>query len=326
MHLVNLFLTAVTMLSTVYDNDNNRCCWAQPVQVFQRNLTSLQLLQHVLRYESKWQHILKEKLRTRSLGPLDPGHVIDPLLPAETIADDNALFSVREIVVGVVYKYNKLRTMVNYGSRALYMSLKCNAVRHVAFQAKYVSRLIDMNVEPFLIAAEVSSIKQVVVSFIDKLAMSTHNLSHIFQMYWHLLALMHNESVLRIRDAEYPADSNTDIDELHEKLVQFLNDNCAPYETTLAYFKTIGINVPDKLMSDDVLNVTVPQETLMNVGREHLSYVSRMYKDLGIQTLPYEQWSQLFYSGRKELPADELDKTNVPIIRLPPIYQVRSYQ
>lgn len=313
MHLVTVCLTVGAALSVCHDQCG---CWARSSpETFHRNLTPLEFLRHVLNNESKWRDVLEEKLRSRVVG--SPGDLLDPLLPAETLADESAVFGVRDVLTGVVSKYGKLGSMVRYGSRLLYTSLQCNSVRHVAFQAQYVSRLIDMQVDPYQIMAEVTTIKQVVVSFIDRLVTSTLDLSLIFTMYWELLTLIQEDAVHQVRWAVYPAKSNNDINTLRGKLVQFLEDNCEPYGTKTAFNEYLRTVVPGLLITDDVLNVSLDEETVLKVGRAHLRYVSRLYSDLGENTFTYEMWSQIFYAGKKEWPSDRLDETNAPVIRSP---------
>lgn len=311
MYLATVILAVGTALTVC---DNHCRCWARSSEVFQRNMTPLEFLRHVLNNESKWRDVLEEKLKSRAVTG-SAGDLLDPLVSADTLADENAVFSVRDVLTGVVYRHNKLKSMVDYGCRLLYTSLQCNAVRHAAFQAQYVSRLIDMRVDPYQIMAEVTTIKQVVVSFIDKLAMSTVDLSLIFTMYWELLTLIQEDAVHNVRPAVYPPKSNSDIDLLRGKLVQFLADNCAPYGTKTAFGEYLRTAVPGLLITDDVLNVSLDEETMLKVGRAHLRYVSRLYVDLGVSTLTYEMWAQLFYTGKKGWPSDRRDETNAPITR-----------
>lgn len=309
MRFVTILLT-VGMLSAF---DNSRCGCLAKTYEYQKNFTPFKMLQYVLNNENKWEDILKEKVKTQVFVRHGAKNMYDPLIPANILDNENSVVHIRNALISVVYDYPLLGSMVIYGTRLLYTSIMCNMTRHMAFLIDYVYRLIDTQIESHFIMSEVTKTKQIIAIFIDKLSTSDQEQSLAHRMYWLMQALMQDNTVHRVREANYSDNSNIKLKNLKNEFVTYLDFNCEPYKPTVAFLKAMGMDSSNMLLGDDVLNVTVTGEMLLNVGKIHRKYLKDLYNNLGIQALSKDLWSQVYYTGKKLLPSDEMEKTNAPI-------------
>lgn len=281
-------------------------CRADP---YRRNLSPLQFVRHVLSHEKAWRLVLLEKFRD-----LPPSPYADRFGESLTPGDGTTeLVEGRPIAARVLREYSDIGSFVSYAAAALHRCLTCFVAKHLSFQSHYVIRLFSKRVHPGTIFQELSSFKDNIVVSLDKLAVVPADLELVTHLYWEVTRLMQYDVMFHMRFARYPPNAHKRLEDLLTRFGDYLRAKCTPLRLEAQFFRRLGISVGNLLILDDVLNVTVDEDTLIDLGRKHAAFLGQHLRNLNFETMPRSQWSQVFYTSAKMARADELDETNLPI-------------
>lgn len=283
--------------------------------VYRRNLNGLDYLRHVLVHEKEWSMILKE--RVKKLDPPPYSDRFDTgIVSKDLFATDGSEFDTRAIVAEIVYNYSTVGSFIGYAAKALHLSLKCHSVKQSVFQMNYLVKLFVMNVVPGVILAELTSLKENVALFIDKLSIVPADLSLFFDLYWEVVKLMQYDVVHYVKHMTYPSGAKDRLIELRDQHVSYLNGYCTPYELDQQFFAEKNIDVGNMLLLDDVLNSSVDQTELLRVGRAHAKFVATYYRSLGVKTMSRTLWGQIFYYTKPLPKRAKVNETNEEIVQV----------
>lgn len=335
---------------------------AQPVRELPLhvNMTELELLEHVLRNETEWRLVLRERVKGIKEAPphgdrfqvsaddradaaegyLDEDNATtdgggggggggdgseaarDARPDHETADPATRVYDPRAIAVAVVPRFAMVGSVVSFAALVVHRAAACLAVRHLTFQAHYLTLLVAGKTEPAQLLADLSAFRGAVARVLDKLALvpgGAADLGVVLDAYWDAVALMQDDAVHHVRPKPLPGAASEAAAAVHRAFLAYMGDNCArPYRADRGLFDDAGIDVPDELLLDDVLGATVRPDALVELGRRHAAFVQRAFHGLAAETLPRALWTQLFYHARRLPPAaDPLDRVNPFVTRQP---------
>lgn len=309
---------------------------------YRLNMTELELLEHVLRNETEWRLVLRE--RVKNIGETQPygdrlavnlgdGSVLtadqsdavdDPAAAAVAADEVNREYDPRAVVSATVPRFAAVGSMVSFAARVVHRAVACLAFRHLAFQAHYVTLLLaNDDTEPAQVVYDLSAFRGAQVRVIDKLALVSGagpELDLALDTYWDIVALLQEDAVHHVRPKAYPRSATVVANSVYRSYSAYVNDHCArPYKPDKQLFDDAGVKMPDKLAMDDVMGTMVRPAALVQVGGQHADFVQRTFYGLSAETLPRTIWTQLFYHARRLPPKNPLDRVNPALVRQPVI-------
>lgn len=290
-----------------YRYRGNHGCLANPLGTYRPNLTSLQFLEHVMTNDDRWSMVLNEWVR--GLGPSPYSDRFDDAIVQPKYANLDMEVNTRYVLTEVMYRYSTIKSFVNYAAKAVHLAFTCFSVKHLAFQTYYVSRLIDMAVEPGRVLAEVTAVKEIAAVIIKMVAVLPADLNVIVKSYWELVRLMQYDVVHRVKYSVYPPESGRSAREMYERLMDYAKVNCATPVFNKQFFERIGIKV-GQVVLDSVLGLDTDPETLMRLANDHLSFLVHFYDRLGVKSMSSKQWEHLFYYAKEPRTKREPDETS----------------
>lgn len=273
-----------------------RGCLATPIGAYRPNQTTLEFLEHVLMNGDRWSLVLDESVK--GLGPSPYGDRFETAIVPSDRAGPDVELDPRYVLTEVLYRYSTIKSFVNYAARAVHVAFTCFSVKHLAFQAHYVSRLIDMEVEPGRVLAEVTAVKEIAAVIVEKLAVLPADLDVMVDSYWELVRLMQYDVVHRIRRSAYPAESKRSARAVYGQLMAYANVNCAAPEFDKRFFGRMGIDVRQEVV-DSVLGLDQHPEKLIRLANDHLSFLAGYYGALDVKSMSRKQWEHLFYYAKE---------------------------
>lgn len=282
--------------------------------MYQRNFTPEELLEHVLMHEQQWTPVLNERVRNLPERPYRDREFDDSPAPVVDGTAGAAPVYVRPIVVDVLDKYADIGSFAEYGAAVVQQSLTCFAVRHLAFQTHYVNWLQDKDVHASIVQGVLSTFKDTIVMPLDKLTVMPASLQTVLDMYWGVARAMQDNATVELRHHQIPVAIHYGMVKLHAECCKYLTDQCTEYKLDERLFEQLNVKVPNSLLYDKVLNATINENELLEVGRQLAAALHEFYYDLAFDTMSRPQWGQIYYDvDRMSRAADELDKTNKPI-------------
>ncbi|VVC33052.1 Hypothetical protein CINCED_3A019176 [Cinara cedri] len=267
------------------------------------SFTSLEFLHHVAEHEYEWRNVLKEHVINLGAVPYH-NRILGVINPGET--------NPRVILYRILYNFSNIGSYVEYAASALYKSLACYSIKHLAFQSHYLSRMFDKKADPGVIQIELDRIKLTTTLILDKLCIRPADLTNLFEFYWEAIRLIQYDINHHARYQVYPTNSQSYVDILHIRIKDFLKHHCAKYllDGHFLYDMEMKINY---LLMDEVLNLIVDIPELKRLGQEHENFVTAYYKNLAFEMLPKLQWGQVFYYTKPSIALEKLRETNPPI-------------
>lgn len=294
------------------------CAWTAELNddtVYQRNMSTLAFLKHVLMNESAWKRILDERVRGLErpmYADVFAAHGVE-IVP-QALFVDGMEFNTRSIIVNVVNDFDKVGSFVKYAAAVLQKSFLCFTAKHLAFQTHYMTLLLRK--DPSLGATlvfEANVLKENLVTIVDKLVITPTDLSLVLEAYWDMVMIMQYDTVLHVRNQAVPQTAEKTVDGLYKKFVDYRKANCSEFKLDLEFFDDINVEVDNKMIVENLLDATLNVDELLKVGREHSKFLTTFYRDLKYNMMLTRMWTQVFYSSKRVMPNDELDETNHPI-------------
>lgn len=282
-------------------------CRASRIPVYQRSLTLLELLEHVLMHENEWRFILNEPVKN-----FDPPPYVDRI----PNAIDPTKMNTRVIIQKVVYELSNVKSFVKYAVDILHSSLTCYSLKHLLFQAYYLSRMIDMMAEPGMILIELTNIMQSSNLILDKMCIRPAKLDTLFELYWEAIRLIQFDIIHHVRHQMYPPNSKEKLDNVCIEIRDYLKLNCAKPLLDSQFIYSMEFEMEDLLM-DEVFTLTITIENLTKLTQKHDHFVSTYYRGLGFEVLQRHQWGEIFYYAKLTPKPDHLHEINQPIALIP---------
>lgn len=287
-------------------------------RVYNRNMTSVEFLEHVLMHEKQWSLVLRQRVKR-----LDPPPYQDRFPNA--LVDDYAtteVFDTHDIVTRVMLGYADIKSFADYGANAVVASLTCFTVKNLSFQSYYVRRLVDSpEAGTGEALAALDKLRNNVVVYLDKLAAGRPDLELSFQLFWEVVRLVQFDMIDRVRDNAYPSGSGAELEKLNRSFHEYAEKHCE-CEKPAQWFRNIGLEADPLVVDLGVFKLSADLRRLKELGARHAAWTTVYYSNLGIETMPRRLWKQIFYYSHRgrviDRPDDRMDSINAPIAPLPP--------
>lgn len=281
-------------------------------QVFHSNMDTLEFLEHVLNNERNWTPVLGERVKNLGPPPYQDERFKDRLVAGEYLVDGME-YDVRSVVVAVLNGFSGIRSFVDYAGRAMHSALVCHSFRHLAFQAYYVTLLLIKRADAGLVVMEAGRLRENVAVILDKLVVISADLQRVFDLYWETVRLIQSRAPREVRDNTYPDDAKEHVERLHDALVEHMRTNCEPFRWDKQFFDACRIPVTNPLVYDKVMIFEVKVPAIVEIGQAHSRYMSKYFRNLGMETLPRTLWRQIFYYAKNLPTPDRRNETNIHV-------------
>jgi len=275
---------------------------SKPGRVYRPNKDAVKLLNYVMMHEEDWMDVLKEPIKMPDEPPYTDRTFDPPLLvPMErdvTLASygEYNLYDVRQIVATITRHYVAIRSIVEYGAKALRHALACYTYKQVYFQVRGILHLITRNADWSKFTDTAYLLKKTTSKYIDLLsAVPDNDLTLILDYYWKSIKLLQHKKVESTEEPLYPKYLIDFVKSIRNKTSKYLKSHCAPFKSENEYFQTMGIEEEAPLLTDIYLESTIPNTKMFNMIIEEVEKISHNAQALSINTMTDHTWLSLFY-------------------------------
>lgn len=266
----------------------------------------VELLKFVVRNNEKWRHVLNQNIRwTKELrSPYHGAADASDQVSADTWAilrpwrDDGIEKQIAPfpVIKKVIDNYLWCGSFVQYAVHVLNTSLTCLTTQYLLLQIKLIIMLAkkmkmgDMetdgdetvnelsDTDTALLMAKIKDINSILVVYIDKLSVAKSDMHLISGVLFMMTEVLE----------EYPKYHVYVLSLMRKEIEQAVGDSCVPTGDAELYGHFVGEANYDDLGRDEAT-----REDTMHAFEAVFAGANKMYGDLGIETMPLENWRQI---------------------------------